>query len=341
MNEEIAYAEMLEIPVSTIRVEHKKRRKKANKKVRTQESQTPQIPPLQGGWLKDSVIEKVNEKLAIGEGETLTAEANLFAESANSTGEIDFSPLPERIDTVRLYSAVKTGKNGVQPVYALDEDGLQEDGDRYEMNEENIGETAPIESAADRRTRIALNIEFIAACALCGAIFLTNVFMPGSAMNTFFQSLSKTPAKTDDRAYTDFVLSGVVNDFSSTTLNLSPTGVLTFQDECCVYPVADGTVSEVLRSTDGKYTVKIAYSTQFSGVYEGLDCVYYEVGDSVKANIPVAFSKGENEVQVTMYAEGELLNCFEITEENCLAWITDSPTPDTQTGGSAGSDTVE
>ena len=43
----------------------------------------------------------------------------------------------------------------------------------------------------------------------------------------------------------------------------------------------------------------------------------------------------------TMYAEGELLNCFEITEENCLAWITDSPTPDTQTGGSAGSDTVE
>lgn len=340
MNEEIAYAEMLEIPVSTIRVEHKKRRKKAAKKVRAQQAQIPQMPPLQGGWLKDSVIEKVNEKLAVGAGETLTAEANLFAESANSRGEIDFSPLPERIDTVRLYSAVKTGKNGVQPVYAYGDEG-QEDMGRYEMTEEDISESAPIESAADRRTRIALNIEFIAACALCGAIFLTNVFMPGSAINTFFQSLAQTPAKTDDRAYTDFVLSGVVNDFSSTTLTLSPTGVLTFQDECCVYPVADGTVSEVLRSTDGKYTLKIAYSTQFSGVYEGLDCVYYEVGDSVKANIPVAFSKGENEVQVTMYAEGELLNCFEITEENCLAWITDSPTPDTPTGGAAGSDTVE
>jgi len=46
------------------------------------------------------------------------------------------------------------------------------------------------------------------------------------------------------------------------------------------------------------------------------------VGDKVKANVPVGYTDGEAQVQVTMYSNGELLNCFQVTEENCLAWIT-------------------
>ena len=53
----------------------------------------------------------------------------------------------------------------------------------------------------------------------------------------------------------------------------------------------------------------------------GLKTVFYEVGDSVKANVPVAYIGGETPVQVTMYSSGELLNCFTLTEENCLAWL--------------------
>ena len=47
----------------------------------------------------------------------------------------------------------------------------------------------------------------------------------------------------------------------------------------------------------------------------------YGVGDTVKTNVPVGYTAGETEVQVTMYSGGELLNCFELTEENCLAWV--------------------
>ena len=88
-----------------------------------------------------------------------------------------------------------------------------------------------------------------------------------------------------------------------------------------MYPAADGTVAEVSQEADGTYRIKIAHSSTFTGVIGGLDQVYYAVGDEVKSNVPVGYSAGETEVQVTMYSGGELLNCFEVTEENCLAWV--------------------
>jgi hypothetical protein len=54
---------------------------------------------------------------------------------------------------------------------------------------------------------------------------------------------------------------------------------------------------------------------------EGLNQVYYGVGDTVKANVPVGFTNGKRAVQVTMYSSGELLNCFEMTDDNCLVWL--------------------
>ena len=80
-------------------------------------------------------------------------------------------------------------------------------------------------------------------------------------------------------------------------------------------------VQEVLQAENGLYTVKIAHSDTFTGVMEGLQQVYYAVGDEVKANVPVGYTDGEAQVQVTMYSDGVLLNCFQITEENCLAWV--------------------
>ena len=179
------------------------------------------------------------------------------------------------------------------------------------------------EEKSSKLLRVVLGAEFAAACVLCGAIFLTNIFIKNSAINTFFRSLNSPSAEavvTDTRSYSDFTLSPVVSELTDAELQLSPAGVLSFTEECCVYPAADGVVSEIVEK-NGLYTVKIAYSDTFTGVINGLDYAYYAVGDEVKANIPVGFSKGESEVQVTMYSSGELLSCFQLTEENCLAWI--------------------
>ena len=88
MNEEIEYAEMLEIPVSTVNIVKKKRGKKRKN---------------QDADLQESVIEKINDKMQTPETE-IRAEADLFAEGANSDGRVDFHDDLERIDTVRLYS---------------------------------------------------------------------------------------------------------------------------------------------------------------------------------------------------------------------------------------------
>ena len=82
MNEEIEYAQMLEIPVSTVNVVRKKRIKKR----KTQD-------------IKETVLSKVNDKLSEEEGRIVEA-----APLAEDYGEVDFSDIPERIDPVRLYA---------------------------------------------------------------------------------------------------------------------------------------------------------------------------------------------------------------------------------------------
>lgn len=317
MNEEIEYAEMLEIPVSTVNIVRKNNRRKKGK---THEEHTENTPSMDAEApstpLKESVIAQVNDRLNEADetptsGEELSPET---VENAATEGRLNLDSIPERIDTVRLYSTEETEgwRGSLYPQdYTLNNEN--EEG-RYALNNKKL---------KNRTAKIALNVEFIAACALCGGIFLTNVLMPNSAINTFFRSMSSTSAaaQTDTRHYTDFTLSPVVSELSETELSLSPTGILTFTDDCCVYPAANGTVESVQQNADGSYTVKIAHSDTFTGVFSGLDAVYYGEGDTVLSNIPLGYSDGEGEVQVTMYSGGILLNCFQLTEENCLAWL--------------------
>lgn len=316
MNEEIEYAEMLEIPVSTVNVV----RKKSTKKRKTQDETASQPDQT----LKETVIAQVNDTLApdtqalqeakpapseqVNESEVI--DETLLSESENSSGELDFGDIPERIDTVRLYSEQDRENIRETQLYS----------DVYPTMDDALSYA---ENKKEKRVRLVLGVQFAAACALCGAIFLTNVFMPNSAINTFFRALdgAATAQQSDARTYTDFTLSGIVNDFSEVEISVSPTGIITFTDACCVYPMADGTVSSVAQAEDGTYTLKIAYTDAFTGVFGGLDQVYYQAGDIVKSNVPVAYSGGETEVQMTLYNAGTLLNCFELTEENCLAWV--------------------
>lgn len=286
MNEEIEYAQMLEIPVSTVNVVRKKRKK----------SKTAEIKPFQTE-IQDKVIAQVNDKLTEDIGENVTP---TFAETEEG-GRIDFNgefDIPQRIDTVRLY-----------------------DGEEYRLENENGEGRYKTNHKKQKISRIVLGVEFALSCALCGAIFLTNVFMPNSAINTFFKTLTTKNTQTvDARKYSDFTLSSVVSQLSNAKLTVSQTGVISLTDECFLYPVADGKVSEIIQNEGGSYTVKITHSDSFSGVIDGLDQVYYTVGDNVKANVPIGFTDGEDEVQITMYDAGELLNCFEIVNETALAW---------------------
>ena len=325
MNEEIEYAEMLEIPVSTVNVVRKKRRRKHADNLHAPTvslSTTETTATSTHAELRDSVIAQVNGKMenhsvssfAEGDAEMQDmVEEQALIESENSEGYLSFESEPDRLRTVRLYASGEMREMDTEDEQGeeMDENN-QNDDTRYALN---------TQKHPSRGVRIFLNTQLALACALCGAIFFTNVFLPNSAINTFFRAIHTPKAESTAKHYSEFDLAPIVSLRSDAQLNLSPAGVLSFTDDCCVYPAANGTVKEILRTDEGLYTVKVGYTDAFTGVFYGLDTVYYAVGETVKANVPIGYTAGNVEVQVTMYADGDLLNCFELTEENCLAWI--------------------
>ena len=239
MNEGLEYAQMLEIPVSTVNVVKKK--SLFARKAKPAED------------LRDRVVDSVNERL--GETPSFPDEGNGY------------------VVTEELTAPVKPKKK----------------------------------SSAAGKILIA---EVVAACAIAAGIFLTNVFVPNTAINTFVGSL--TAVKEKEAAYNEFTLTPVVSELSEAEVAVTADGVIHFTHKASVYPICDGSVASVSES-DGLYTVKIAHTSTFSSVITGLSTVYYKAGEEVKSNVPLAYSNGENEVRVSMYDGETLLNCYTLS----------------------------
>ena len=143
MDQELEYAQMLEVPVSTVSVVKKKPffKKKAQEKEDN---------------LKEQVVDSVNERMG------------------------DY-------------------------VYSEDLSVPQENKKKSVL------------SIADKPGKILI-IEVAAACLLAIGIFLTNVFMPTSAINTFISDLTNAPSA--EAAYTEFDLFPVDQDIPLITARL-------------------------------------------------------------------------------------------------------------------------
>ncbi len=245
MNEELNYAEMLEIPVETVTV---------NKREKKHKYREPE--------LSEQVVEQVNGRMEEA-GDPLFAESRPIEREAKPQGK------------------------------------------------------------KEKRARRIIIGEFVAVCALCAAIFLTNIFLPESAINTFVRGLfggdSAAAEEADMRAYSDFTLTPIVNDYEEVELTVGETGELSFTAACAVYAPCNGTVFSVSGDETAGYTVEIKHSDQFHSVISGLDDLYVAEGDSVYGNIAFAYSDGEGPVRVSFYSEGEILNCYSVSG-NEIAW---------------------
>lgn len=262
MYEQLDYAEMLEIPVSTVNVVKKKsifkRKGKAQDARPRQQAEEFAADPIGDAAaeepreeLKDMVVDSVNERVG----------AYVYAE------DLSDPPKPEK-----KRAAIRFGGKG----------------------------------------NVVLITEMVAVVVLAAAIFLTNVFLPNSVINTFIASF--TADKTVEPTYSELKLSSVVSERSDAEVTVSSAGVLSFQAKGCVYPVCDGTVASVA-ADNGLYTVQIRHTSTFSSVITGLTSVYAEKGAAVAANIPFAYSDGANAVNVSMYDGETLLNCYTLAGE--------------------------
>lgn len=237
MNEELNYAEMLEIPVETVTVNRREKKKR-------------------GEDLSERVVETVNDRVE---------KDPAYAESTPVAREVAPSP------------------------------------------------------RAKLAKRLLLG-EFVAVCALCATIFLTNIFMTDSAINTFVRDLFQGTTDTaDTRTYADFALSPVVNEYTDVEIAVSDTGVMSFTAPCSVYAPCAGEVASVQGDAANGYTLELRHSDSFSTVIGGLATVYVTEGETVRSNVPLAYSDGEREVRITFYDEGVPLDCYTVSEDG-LAW---------------------
>lgn len=240
MEQGLEYAQMLEIPVSTVSVVRKK--SLFSRKAKPADD------------LKDRVVESVNGRLS--------------------------DEMPEQPYEVNGYVETEDLTAPVKP-------------------KKKIGVAGKIIIA-----------ETAAACLLAAGIFLTNVFVPNTAINTFMGGL--TAVKEKEASYNQFKLTSVVSELSDADVAVTDDGVIHFTQKAAVYPVCDGEVASVTK-TDSLYTVKIAHTSKFVSVITGLDTVYAAEGDEVKSNLPFAYSKGDSEVRVSMYDGDTLLKCYTLS----------------------------
>lgn len=249
MNEELNYAEMLEIPVETVTVKRKEKKRRA----RENDSE-----------LSEQLVEQINDRME-------EADDPAYAESR----EIEREVKPK--------------------------------------------------AKANRKTKMARRVligEFVAVCALCAAIFVTNIVMLNSAINTFVRGLfrgNSAAAEADARTYSDFKLGSVVNEYTDAELTVSTSGVLSFTAKCSVYAPCEGKVASINGTQEGGYTVELKHSDTFSTIISGLDAVYFAEGQKVKSNVPLAYSDGEGSVRVMFYSGDSLLNCFTLGDGG-IAW---------------------
>ncbi len=336
MDEEMEYAEMLEIPVSTVNVTKKRGRKPKKtqdlkEKVITKvNDNADSAPAMQECNTQDAPAqtEIAGQEQSFAETPVPTPNADPISNSAQNENAVVSESIPIAIPRRRkrpFFARLFGGKENEW------EYGDEQSPTTVSIEEQNADGQLPIynyglwneeqESKAIRKEKtysLIVGLEFAACFALCLGIFLTNVFMPNSAINTFFRNINNQQ-QADARTYIDFTLSSVFME-EDAALTLSETGILSFQQEGCVYPAVDGVVADVSQSADGTWLVKIEHSPTFSEIISGLSYASCSVGCEVKSNVPVGYSDGNALVQVSMYDEGALLNCFYVTENGSLAW---------------------
>lgn len=170
----------------------------------------------------------------------------------------------------------------------------------------------PVLSFGDKSSKILFG-EMVAAVALAIGIFLTNVFIPDTIINTYIANLTDPPQTVSEKSYSEIELTSVVSEASDATVSVSG-GVLSVEGSGSIYPVCDGEIASISEN-NGLFTVEIAHTSTFSSVFTNLTNVYYAVGTKVEENLPFAYSNGENTVSVSLFDGQTMLNNFSLTNE--------------------------
>lgn len=194
---------------------------------------------------------------------------------------------------------------------ALNSDQADNNDKKEGVNQKNL--PAVIVSKKEKIKNAIISAQVVAVFALISAIILTNVFWENSGMNTLFKSVfGSEQVKTDSRTYGDFSLYLPVKSEQVSLDN----GVIQIEGEYSLYPVCEGKVSKVEKQSDGTYTLTIKHSDSFLSVIEGVNLVYFSVGEEVFKHLPVGYCK--QSAKVYLYEKDVLLTDYATLENSIV-----------------------
>ena len=294
----LEYARMLEIPVSTCQVTVKKSRKRKKKMLDADE-------------LKQQVMDRVNARLAAAPtsvAEELAEEEPVqIAEVQAEEGEqLTFDALPapedgeeqvtmaleEESDFVNDFSTVTVTEKRKKGLFGF-----------FHRKKKRV-----------EKSNAVMGLVF-ASMALVAVIFLTNVFMPSSAINRLIRTVfAPSSVETADvREYAEFTAASPYRAGDVVLEN----GVMTFEGTGTLYAPCDGVVTRIVEEA-GKFALEIEHSKKFRTVLTGIDFAYCDVGDSVYGALPVGYVEGGT-VFVSMYNDGVLLQNY-VIDGGAVVW---------------------
>lgn len=303
MDESLEYEKMIEIPLASCEYVHKRRHRLLKKR---------------------KLIKQINQKIAA----PYAPECADCAESSDCAHFADngdfYGNQTERCLGLGggAYSQVDYSKKGdySQADYARgDEQADCARGDEQFFNAESeskkgvLGFFKGLKKQKSGQDRV-IAVQIAAAFLLVAAIILTNVFWENSGMNVLFKSVFGVSQKqTDNRVYSDFSLNLPVRGEGLTYTE----GVINVNGESFIYPVCDGTISQIQKGENGKYTVTVTHSDSFKSVIEGADFVCFNAGETVNAKIPLCHTEGG--ASIYLYDNYSLLTQY-AAKENSIVW---------------------
>lgn len=279
MNEKLQYAAMLEIPVNTCNITYKSVRKK---KSRRRKNESPED-------IKRALLEKVNSADSLT---CLQEDKECAAEAAEEQNFLQTDYVAASVVHASDLPAPATMPAG-----------------RREQKSDARGKFAPS----------VITIELVMVGILLAVILLTSAFYPQSGINAFMQGVfsNETIAeRVDERQYAEFA---PVFNYGEQTSPVVEDGVITLPASGSVYAPCEGQVSAIYTDENGKYTVEIAHSLNFSSVITGLDHVYSVTGDRVLGTIPVGYAR-ETPFNVCFKGkDGALITGYTLSD-NAVVW---------------------
>ncbi len=279
MNEKLQYATMLEIPVNTCNVTFKPTKKRNKKRKK-------EVNPEA---VKEQLLNKINQQQEQAQEEDYLLDANENFEQAVQDKAFNQSQLSEE-----------------------------------SLSEDNAYQTVSILNVNEKRKKRAgrfpvVGVQLAVIGVLIATIFLTNAFYADSGINVFMREIfapSKVEQVVDDRTYDQFSPVLALSD----SLNASVgEGVINFSGEGSVYSPCDGKVVSVVKGEDGRYSLEIAHSENFTSVLSGLIYAYAGVGDEVFFNVPVGYVSEEGATMCFMGQSGALISGYQIVD-NSVVW---------------------